>query len=95
MIKKGILLMSVLLLSACVTKTVEVPVYSCPAPQVINYPKLEISTITEKSTTAQILRAYGKDIPTLISYSRALRDQLKVYDRLSKENQNPLIDKSK
>lgn len=67
-------------------KVVEVPVYSCPAPAPVTEPILETNHITEQSSMAQVLRAYGRDVPILKSYANTLRDQLRIYEKLAKEN---------
>lgn len=88
MIKKLSLIVMSATLVACSSqpKVVEVPVYSCPAPDIIPKPSLETDRITESSTVPQVLRAYGKDIPVLRSYSKALEEQLNVYRRLATGN---------
>ena len=89
MIKRlSLIVITSAMLVACSSqpKVVEVPVYSCPAPDIIPKPSLETDRITESSTVPQVLRAYGKDIPVLKSYSKALEEQLKVYQKLATEN---------
>lgn len=97
MIKKlSLIVMLSATLVACSSqpKVVEVPVYSCPAPDIIPKPSLETDRITESSTVPQVLRAYGKDIPVLKSYSTALEEQLKVYRKLATGNPAETLESS-
>ena len=89
MIKKfSLIVITSAMLVACSNqpKVVEVPVYSCPAPAPVTEPILETNHITEQSSMAQVLRAYGRDVPILKSYANTLRDQLHIYEKLAKEN---------
>ena len=89
MIKRlSLIVITSAMLVACSSqpKVVEVPVYSCPAPKPITEPILETNHITEQSSMAQVLRAYGRDVPILKSYANALREQLHIYEKLAKEN---------
>lgn len=86
--KKLFVIASLAVLSACAAqvKTVEVPVYSCPPPEIIPEPSLEVERLDHSSPDYLVLRAYGRDLPVLISYANALKGQLKVYADLSKRN---------
>lgn len=97
MIKRlSLIVITSAMLVACSSqpKVVEVPVYSCPAPSPVPEPILETSHITEQSSMAQVLRAYGMDVPILKSYARTLRDQLRVYEKLAKENPTKTLEGS-
>lgn len=86
--KKLFIIPAVLILGACTAqmKTVQVPVYSCPPPEIIPEPSLEVERLDHSSPDYLVLRAYGRDLPVLISYANALKGQLKVYADLSKRN---------
>ena len=60
-------ILTALLVGSACTKTVMVPVSSCPAPPIITMPVLEVSRLPKKPTTPAALKAMMMDHITLKS----------------------------
>lgn len=60
-VARMVLLSIVLLAGAGCTKTVMVPVSSCPAPPVIVMPELAVDRLPQKPGTSDALKALGED----------------------------------
>ena len=62
--------------------TVKVPVNVCPAPTLIERPKLPVQFINSNTSDEDVVKAYVSSIKILQNYSIKLEESLKVYDRV-------------
>lgn len=85
-----IILISLFTLTACNSiqgskiEKVEVPIFSCPRPDIPNKPDLEIDKITRTSTDSEVLKAYGETIDQLELYSESLLRELEGYNSIAR-----------
>lgn len=79
---KYITIIFTILLVGCTTKLerVEVPVYSCPKPDIPEKQVLPVDKITDTTSDMEVLKAYGQSIDMLRLENESLRTILKSYN---------------
>ena len=63
---RAIVILSVIILSGCAsTRTVYVPVSSCPEPPLVNMPELQVPKLPQPAPTDAALKAIAEDYITM------------------------------
>ena len=63
---RAIVILSVIILSGCAsTRTVYVPVSSCPEPPLVNMPELQVPKLPQPASTDAALKAIAEDYITM------------------------------